>query len=59
MFQVGKLDSPPRTVPNDPDREGNIWLEYEVLKKAHQELEDQVSAERASHKKVLDFHMTS
>ena len=44
----------PRTVPNDPEREGNIWTEYELLKKAHEELEAQVAQERASHKKVPD-----
>lgn len=41
-----------KSLPNDPEREGNIWHQYELLERAHKALEAQLAEERLMHKKV-------
>lgn len=39
----------PKAPPNDPERAGNIWQQYEQLQANHKALQDQMAAERTQY----------
>lgn len=42
----------PKAPPNDPERAGNIWQQYEQLQANHQALQEQLAAERTQYVQV-------